>query len=64
MLAPDCCSSYSYRSTRAADKQASKLNQNILLVLRLLFEDLADNGSAVPDWPNYGKLHGKNNKRH
>jgi len=34
--------------------------------LRLLFEDLANKGPALPDWPNYGRLHGKKSvdKRH
>jgi mRNA-degrading endonuclease RelE of RelBE toxin-antitoxin system len=49
--------------TNKARKQADKLNISILSVLRLLVEDLANNG---PAWPNYGKLHGKKNedKRH
>jgi hypothetical protein len=50
-------------STRAANKQASKLNSNILLALRLLFEDLTHRGPTLPDWPNYGKLRGKKKKK-
>jgi hypothetical protein len=52
--------------SKKADKQARKLTKNILLMLRLLFEDLANKGPAVSDWPNYGKLHGKKgvDKRH
>jgi hypothetical protein len=46
-------------STKSADKQAAKLSQNVLLVLHFLFEDLAYKAPALPDWPNYGKLHGK-----
>jgi hypothetical protein len=53
-------------STKSVDKQAIKLSQNVLLMLHLLFEDLANQGPALPEWPNYGKLHGKKNvdKRH
>jgi len=53
-------------STKSVDKQAIKLSQNVLLMLHLLFEDLTNKGPALPDWPNYGKLHGKKNvdRRH
>jgi len=53
-------------STKSVDKQATKLSQNVLLMLHLLFEDLANQGPVLPDWPNYGKLHGKKNvdRRH
>ena len=53
-------------ATKLVDKQATKLSQNVLLMLHLLFEDLANKGPALPDWPNYGKLHGKKNvdRRH
>lgn len=53
-------------STKQVDKQAAKLSQKLLLILRLLFQDLAEKGPAVPDWPNYGKLRGKKtiDKRH
>jgi hypothetical protein len=46
-------------STNLVDKQAIKLSQNVLLMLHLLFEDLANKGPALPAWPSYGKLHGK-----
>jgi hypothetical protein len=57
---------WTIQPTKTADKQAGKLSRNVLLVLRFLFEDLATKGPAVPDWPNYGKLHGKkgDDKRH
>lgn len=57
---------WTIKSTKAVDKQARKFNDNILSILRLLFEDLANNGPAIPSWPNYGKLHGKkgSDKRH
>lgn len=52
-------------STRAADKQAAKLNERVLLMLRFLLMELASKGPAVPDWPNYGKLRGiKGDKQH
>lgn len=53
-------------STKSADKQATKLSQNVLLMLHLLLEDLANKGPALPVWPNYGKLRGKKNidRRH
>lgn len=56
---------WTVRSSRA-DKQAGKLSQNVQLALRLLFEDLAHKGPAIPNWPNYGKLKGKkgSDKRH
>lgn len=50
---------WTIRSTKTVNKQAVKLNQNILLILRHLFEDLANKGPTVPDWPNYSKLHAK-----
>lgn len=54
------------KSTKTVDRQATKLSKNILLILRLLFEDLISKGPSIPDWPNYGKLHGKkgSDKRH
>lgn len=52
--------SWTVDSSKAADKQAAKLTQNVLLRLYLLFEDLVDKGPAVTTWPNYGKL--KSNK--
>lgn len=57
---------WTIRSTKSADKQVEKLSENVLLKLYLLFEDLSHQGPAVPDWPNYGKLHGKKSidKRH
>ena len=57
---------WTIRSTKAVDKQAGKLNQNVLLMLHLLFEELTRKGPALSDWPNYGKLHGKKSvdKRH
>lgn len=45
--------------TKNADKQAKKLNANVRSVLRLLMQDLRQNGQAIK-WPNYGKL--KNQK--
>lgn len=52
-------------NSKKADKQAVKLRENVMLQLRLLFMDLINNGPAVTDWPNYGKLHGqKGDKRH
>jgi len=58
--------SWIVKSTKAADKQAGKLGENVQLLLHLLFEDLENKGPALPDWPNYGKLHNKKaiNKRH
>ncbi len=58
--------SWIIKSTNTADKQAGKLSQGTLLILHLLFEELANRGPAVPDWPHYGKLHGKKgiDKRH
>ena len=52
--------------SKKADKQVGKLSKNVLFMLRLLFEDLANKGPAVSDWPNYGKLRGKKgvDKRH
>jgi mRNA-degrading endonuclease RelE of RelBE toxin-antitoxin system len=50
------------RITKAAIKQASKLNTNVSLALRFLLEDLAVKGPTLPDWPNYGKLHSKRNQ--
>ena len=51
--------------TKAADKQAAKLNESVMLKLRYLFMDLSIQGPAVSDWPNYGKLKGqKGDKRH
>jgi mRNA-degrading endonuclease RelE of RelBE toxin-antitoxin system len=54
--------SWNIRITKAAIKQASKLNTNISLALRFLLEDLTLKGPAIPEWPNYGKLHGIKNK--
>jgi hypothetical protein len=53
-------------TTKAVDKQTFKLSKKILFILRLLFEDLANKGPVLPDWPNYSKLNGKKNedKRH
>lgn len=51
-------------NTKAVDKQAVKLNKKILFILRLLFEDLVNKGPALPDWPNYSKLHGKKGGDH
>lgn len=53
---------WTIRPTKNVEKQASRLGQNILPILRLLFEDLANRGPTLPDWPNYGKLHGKKNE--
>lgn len=57
---------WTVNSTKMADKQAAKLSQKLLLVLSFLFQDLAVNGPALPDWPNYGKLKCKKSvdKRH
>lgn len=53
-------------SSKSVDKQTDKLNKKILLILRFLFEELTNNGPALPDWPNYGKLKTKKgiDKRH
>ena len=57
--------SWTINSTRAADKQAAKLSEKVMLKLRLLFMDLATKGPTVSEWPNYGKLRGtKGDKRH
>ena len=50
------------RVTKTVIKQANKLNANISMALRFLFEDLAAKGPIVPEWPNYGKLHGAKSK--
>lgn len=51
--------------TSKIEKQAKKLSQKVLLILRLLFEGLTHDGPAQPGWPNYGKLQGnKGDKRH
>ena len=56
---------WTVRPTRAADKQAAKLSEAVMLKLRLLFVDLASKGPTVSTWPNYGKLQGtKGDKRH
>jgi hypothetical protein len=54
------------QATKAVDKQVAKLSEQVKLRLRFLFMDLANKGPAVFDWPNYGKLHGKegDDKRH
>lgn len=46
-------------STRAVDKQAQQLSENVLLQFRLLYMDLENRGPAAIDWPNYSKLRGK-----
>lgn len=52
-------------STGAADKQALKLCESVVLQLRLLVMDLVTRGPALPGWPHYGKLHGTvGDKRH
>ena len=52
-------------SSRAADKQAAKLSETVMLNLRLLFVDLATQGPAASGWPNYSKLQGtRGDKRH
>lgn len=50
---------WTVKNTKIVDKQAAKLNNKILFILRLLFEDLSNKGPTLLDWPNYGKLHGK-----
>lgn len=57
---------WTVNTKRNVDKQAAKLNKNVLYLLRLLFEDLINKGPSLSDWPNYGKLHDKKNtdKRH
>lgn len=50
---------WTIKTTKTLDKQAAKLRKKILFILMLLFEDLASKGPALPDWPNYSKLHGK-----
>lgn len=59
--------------TKTANKQAKKLNKNVLsilysifYILYFLFEDLANKGPDLFDWPNYSKLHSKkgSDKRH
>lgn len=46
--------------TNSARKQVSKLNKQAYHALRLLVEDLKNNGPAPgKGWPNYGKLKGK-----
>ena len=54
------------KSTNKVDKQAKKLNNAVLLTLRSLLAELKIRGPALPDWPNYGKLHNKKgyDKRH
>lgn len=54
------------RTTRTVDKQVEKLSEKVKLQLRFLFIDLANKGPALPNWPNYSKLHGKKgiDKRH
>ncbi len=48
--------------TNKASKQAKNLNDKVLSVLRVLIEDLKNVGPAPgKQWPNYGKLKGKNN---
>jgi len=43
-----------------AKKQAQRLSERVLLVLRLLVQDLQSKGSTAGSrWPNYGKLKGK-----
>lgn len=55
---------WTVNSTKA-DKQSAKLNEKVMLQLKLLFMDLTNNGPRVTGWPNYGKLHGqKGDKRH
>lgn len=49
-------------STKAVDKQIVMLSKKILLMLRMLMEELVAEGPAVPNWPHYGKLHSKKNK--
>lgn len=50
---------WNIKVTKTVIKQANKLNTNILLALRFLLEDLANQGPALSDWPNYGKLRSK-----
>ncbi|SRR5579883_436113 len=51
--------------TKSVDKEALKLNKNILSKLYFLFNELSIRGPALFDWPNYGKLKGqKGDKRH
>jgi len=45
-----------------AAKQAEKLKQSTLSVLRLLTEDLTQKGPLLITWPNYGKLYGRKNE--
>jgi mRNA-degrading endonuclease RelE of RelBE toxin-antitoxin system len=49
-------------TSKKTDKQAVKLSQNILLIIKILFEDLKTRGPALPDWPNYGKLNCRKSK--
>lgn len=48
--------------SRKAEKQAEKLNINVLSALLLLVEDLKSNGPIAKAWPNYCKLHGRKNQ--
>ena len=53
--------------TRDATKQLKKLPRRAMEALRLLVEDLKNNGPAPgKNWPHYGKLKGskKEDKRH
>ena len=40
-------------------KQVKNLALAASVALRLLVEELERRGPSLPDWPNYGKLHGK-----
>lgn len=59
--------SWKIEFTRAANKQLKKLPMRALEALRLLVEDLKNNGPYPgKNWPNYSKLKGSKNedKRH
>ena len=54
---------WTVKTTKAADKLAARLSERVLLRLGLLFMDLASQGPAAQDWPNYGMLKGMGGDR-
>ncbi|NNM59348.1 MAG: hypothetical protein HKM04_05985 [Legionellales bacterium] len=42
--------------TKKAAKQVAVLSKRTQAALRLLVEDIQENGAAQPTWPNYSKL--------